>query len=454
MFDTLSQRFTKIIKTLKGEFKLTEANTQEMLREIRMALLEADVALPVVKTFIANLKEKVLGKEVAHNLSPEHFLVGLVEEELLAIMADPNSALNLNHKPPVVMLMCGLQGSGKTTTTGKLAKLLKQVHKKKVLVVSCDVYRPAAIEQLAQIAKQVEVEYFASNAQQNPLDIAKQALDYAKLHYIDVLLVDTAGRLAIDQAMMEELKIIHNYLAPQETLFVVDAMQGQDALNTAKAFHATVELSGIVLTKVDGDSRGGAALSVKHITGKPIKFMGISEKMDGIQAFDAKRVAQRMLGMGDILALVEQAKQAFNEKDAQKMAEKMTSGKFDLNDFLMHIQQMKKMGGLGNLLDKLPNELAKKASNQDIDKAEQQMRRLQGMIHSMTPKERLNPNLLKATRKRRIAAGAGVQVQDVNRLLNQFEQMQQMMKQLQGNGMMKIMKAMGGMKAIKGKLGF
>jgi signal recognition particle subunit SRP54 len=454
MFENLSQRLGKIVKTLKGETRLTEKNTTDMLREIRMALLEADVALPVVKELTKNIQEKALGKEVLDSLSPGQVLVSIVEKELTALMQsqDNENAINLATQPPAIILMAGLQGSGKTTTTGKLAKYLQEQLKKKVMLVSADVYRPAAIHQLEILSKQINSKYFAANPEAKPLDIAKDALAYAKQQYVDVLIVDTAGRLGIDQAMMDELKSLQNYLQPIETLFVVDAMQGQDALNTAKAFNQSVELTGIVLTKTDGDSRGGAALSVKHIIQKPIKFIGTSEKIDGLQVFDAKRVAQRILGMGDILALVEQAQQNFDAEKAEKMVKKLKDGEgFDLNDFLDHLQQMDKMGGLGNLIDKLPTEMAKHATTDKLSKMETQTKRMRGIIHSMTPKERAQPNLLKATRKKRIAIGAGVHVQEVNRLLKQFEEMQGMLKQLKGGGMMKMMRAMGGLKQLKDK---
>lgn len=455
MFENLSQRLSKVIKTLKGETRLTEKNTQDMLREIRMALLEADVALPVVKTLTKNIQEKSIGQDVLDSLSPGQVLVGIVEKELIALMQSDEigaNQLNLACQPPAIILMAGLQGSGKTTTAGKLAKYIQENLKKKVVLVSADVYRPAAIHQLEILAKQVGALYFPSDVTQKPLDIVEKAKQYAKQQYADILIVDTAGRLGIDQAMMDELKALQNHLQPIETLFVVDAMQGQDALNTAQAFNQAVNLTGIILTKTDGDSRGGAALSVKHIIQKPIKFLGTSEKIDGLQAFDATRIAQRILGMGDILALIEQAQQSFDSDKAQEMAKKIKSGEgFDLNDFLEHLQQMDKMGGLGNLMDKMPSEISKHATGDKLDKMEKQTKRMRGMIHSMTPKERAKPELLKATRKKRIADGAGVHVQEVNRMLKQFEEMQGMLKKLKGNGMMKMMKAMGGLKQLKDK---
>jgi signal recognition particle subunit SRP54 len=412
-----------------------------------MALLEADVALPVVRDFVARVKEKALGQEVAGSLNPGQALVGIVHKELAATMGDGISDINLAVQPPAVILMAGLQGAGKTTTTAKLAKHLIERRKKKVLTVSADVYRPAAIEQLKTVTKQAGAEWFPSAPDQKPRDIALAALDYAKKHYCDVLLVDTAGRLAIDEALMAEIKDLHATLHPIETLFVVDAMQGQDAVNTARAFKEALPLTGIVLTKLDGDSRGGAALSVRSITGAPIKFAGVSEKIDGLEVFDADRHAGRVLGMGDIVALVEEVQKGVDIQAAQKLAEKVKSGTaFDLNDFLSQISQMKKMGGLSGLLDKLPTELAAKAGQADMGKAEKDVRRMEGIIHSMTLVERAKPELIKASRKRRIAAGAGVQVQDVNRMLNQFEQMRDVMKKMKGGGLMKMMKRMGGLK--------
>jgi signal recognition particle subunit SRP54 len=418
---------------------------------VRIALLEADVALPVVKQFIDGVRAKALGHEVVGSLTPGQALIGVVHRELTALMGEANVGLDLAVAPPATILMAGLQGSGKTTTVGKLARLLKE-DKKKVLVLSCDVYRPAAIEQLKTVTKQAGAEWFPSTATDKPVDIANAALDYARKHYFDVLLVDTAGRLAIDEALMKEIAELHAALNPVETLFVVDAMQGQDAINTAKAFKDALPLTGIVLTKTDGDSRGGAALSVRQITGAPIKFAGVSEKIDGLEVFDAQRHAGRVLGMGDIVALVEEVQKGVDVVAAQKLADKLKSGdSFDLNDFLSQISQMKKMGGLAGLMDKLPTQMTGKAANlgqADMDRAERDVRRMEGIINSMTPLERRKPELLKATRKRRIATGAGVQVQEVNRLLNQFEQMQGMMKKMKGGGLMKMMKRMGGMKGM------
>ncbi|MGV8824413.1 signal recognition particle protein [Methylibium petroleiphilum] len=449
MASALSERLSRLVKTMRGQARITENNVQDMLREVRMALLEADVALPVVRDFIARVKEKALGQEVVGSLSPGQALVGVVHKELAATMGAGGVAeLNLATQPPAVILMAGLQGAGKTTTTAKLARHLIG-RKKKVLTVSGDVYRPAAIEQLKTVTQQAGAEWFPSQASDQPVDIALAAVDYAKKHYFDVLLVDTAGRLAIDEAMMAEIRALHAALNPIETLFVVDAMQGQDAINVAKAFKEALPLTGIVLTKLDGDSRGGAALSVRQVTGAPIKFAGVSEKIDGLELFDAERHAGRVLGMGDILALVEQVQQGVDLQAAQKLADKVKSGSgFDLEDFLSQISQMKNMGGLSGLIDKLPAQMTGGKTPQlgaaDMDRAERDVRRMEGIIRSMTPLERRKPELLKASRKRRIAAGAGVQVQEVNRLLNQFEQMQGMMKKMKGGGMMKMMKRMGG----------
>ena len=436
---------------MRGQARITDSNVADMLREVRMALLEADVALPVVRDFIARVKEKALGTEVVGSLNPGQALVGVVHKELAATMGAGIADINLATQPPAVILMAGLQGAGKTTTTAKLAKYLIEKRKKKVLTVSADVYRPAAIEQLKTVTRQAGAEWFPSTPDQKPHDIALAAIDHARRHYFDVLLVDTAGRLAIDEALMAEIRDLHATLKPIETLFVVDAMQGQDAINTAKAFKEALPLTGIVLTKLDGDSRGGAALSVRSITGAPIKFAGVSEKIDGLEVFDAERHAGRVLGMGDILALVEQVQAGVDMGAAQALAAKVKSGDaFDLDDFLMQLSQMKKMGGLSGLMDKLPSAMTAKAGNVDMDKAERDVRRMEGIIRSMTPQERRKPELLKASRKRRVATGAGVQVQEVNRLLNQFEQMQGMMKKMKGGGLMKMMKRMGGMKGMMG----
>jgi len=454
MASSLTDKLSRLVKEMRGQARITESNVAVMLREVRMALLEADVALPVVRDFIARVKEKALGQEVLGSLSPGQALVGIVNRELAATMGEGVSDINLAAQPPAVILMAGLQGSGKTTSTAKLAKYLIEKRKKKVLTVSGDVYRPAAIEQLKTVTQQAGAEWFPSTADQKPLDIGRAALDYARRHYFDVLLVDTAGRLAIDEVLMREIKDLHAALNPVETLFVVDAMQGQDAINTAKAFSAALPLTGIILTKTDGDSRGGAALSVRQVTGAPIKFSGTSEKIDGLEVFDAQRHAGRILGMGDILALVEQVSAGVDMQAAQQLAAKVKSGAgFDLNDFLAQIQQMKQMGGLSSLMDKLPAAMAAKAGQVDMDRAEKDIARKQGIIHSMTPLERRKPELIKATRKRRIAQGAGVHVQEVNRMLKEFEQMQEMMKKMKGGGMMKMMKRMAGMKGMKGMPG-
>jgi signal recognition particle subunit SRP54 len=449
MASALTDRLSRLVKTMRGQARITEDNVQDMLREVRMALLEADVALPVVRDFVARVKEKALGQEVMGSLSPGQALVGIVHKELAATMGEGVSDINLAAQPPAVILMAGLQGAGKTTTTAKLAKHLIEKRKKKVLTVSGDVYRPAAIEQLKTVTAQAGAEWFPSTPDQKPVDIARAAIDFARRQYFDVLLVDTAGRLAIDEAMMAEIKQLHATLNPVETLFVVDAMQGQDAVNTAKAFKEALPLTGIVLTKLDGDARGGAALSVRQVTGAPIKFAGVSEKIDGLEVFDAERHAGRILGMGDILALVEQVQAGVDMDAAQKFANKMKSGAgFDLNDFLAQLQQMKSMGGLSELMDKMPAQVQAKAGQVDMNKAEKDIRRKEGIICSMTALERRKPELIKATRKRRIAAGAGVHVQEVNRLLNEFEQMQQMMKKMKGGGLMKMMKKMGGGKGM------
>lgn len=460
MASTLTERLSRAVKTMRGQARITDSNVQDMLRDVRMALLEADVALPVVRDFIARVKDKALGADVVGSLSPGQALVGIVNRELAATMGEidpstgalkPSSDINLAAQPPAVILMAGLQGAGKTTTTAKLAKHLIDKRRKKVLTVSADVYRPAAIEQLKTVSQQAGAEWFASQPSDKPVDIARAALDHARRHHFDVLLVDTAGRLAIDEALMKEIADLHSALAPVETLFVVDAMQGQDAVNTARAFKDALPLTGVVLTKMDGDSRGGAALSVRQITGAPIKFAGISEKIDGLEVFDAERHAGRVLGMGDIVALVEEVTKGVDVAAAQKLAEKVKSGDaFDLNDFLAQITQMKKMGGLAGLIDKLPQQMSAKAGAADMDRAERDVRRMEGIICSMTPLERRKPDIIKATRKRRIAAGAGVQVQEVNRMLNQFEQMRDMMKKMKGGGFMKMMKRMGGMKGLGG----
>ena len=444
MLDNLTSRLARIVKTIRGEARLTEANVQDALREVRIALLEADVALPVVKHFIDAVRAKALGQEVVGSLTPGQALVGVVHRELAQLMGAANAALDLAVAPPAVILMAGLQGSGKTTTVGKLALFLKG-QKRKVLVVSCDVYRPAAIEQLRTVASQAGAEFFASHADEKPLDIARGAIEYARTHYFDVVIVDTAGRLAIDEPMMQEIAALHAALRPAETLFVVDAMQGQDAVNVARAFSERLPLTGVVLTKLDGDSRGGAALSVRHVTGKPIKFVGTGEKLAGLEPFHPERMASRILGMGDILSLVEEAHKQVDVEQAQKLADKVRKGKgFDLEDFKQQLQQMNKMGGIASLMDKLPAQLAGQINPAQLQDTKQ-FARIEGIINSMTRRERAEPDLIKASRKRRIAAGAGVPVQEVNRLLKQFEQMQQMMKMMKGGNLQRMMRNMKGM---------
>lgn len=454
MLDNLTTRLARVMKTLKGEARLTESNIADALREVRMALLEADVALPVVKDFIASVKDKAVGQEVIGSLNPGQALIGVVHGELTRLMGDAHEGIDFNTQPPAIVLMAGLQGAGKTTTVGKLGKFLKENHKKKVLVVSCDVYRPAAIEQLKSVASQAGVDFFPSNTGEKPETIAAAAIDWAKRHYHDVLLIDTAGRLAIDEAMMDEIKRLHAATRPIETLFVVDAMLGQDAVNTAKAFNEALPLTGIVLTKLDGDARGGAALSVRHITGKPIKFAGVGEKLSGLEAFHPERMASRILGMGDVLSLIEEARKGIDEEKALAFAKKLKSGKsFDLNDFKAQIGQMRAMGGLSSLMDKLPAQFAQAAGQLPAGAENKMIGRVEGIINSMTPAERAKPELIKASRKRRIATGAGVPVQEVNRLLNQFEQTQKMMKQFSKGGMGKLMRGMKGMLPGMGGMG-
>ena len=444
MLDNLTQRLSGVIKNLRGQARLTESNIQDALREVRLALLEADVALPVVKEFTTQVKQAALGQEVVGNLNPGQALIGVVHRELTKLMGEANVGINLTTVPPAVILMAGLQGAGKTTTSGKLAKLLREQTKKKVLMVSCDVYRPAAIEQLRTLAQQLEIDFFTSDISQKPVDIALAAHDYARKHHHDILIVDTAGRLAVDAAMMDEIRQLHAALKPIETLFVVDAMTGQDAVNTAKAFGEALPLTGVILTKLDGDARGGAALSVRHITGKPIKFVGVSEKMTGLEAFHPERMASRVLGMGDVLSLIEEAHRGVDQAAAQKLEQKLKKGEgFDLNDFKMQIVQMRKMGGVSAMMDKLPAQLGQAAAGSKVD--DKAINRLEGIINSMTAAERTKPEIIKASRKRRIAAGAGVQVMHVNQMLNQFEQTQKMMKMFSKGGMAKMMRGMKGM---------
>jgi signal recognition particle subunit SRP54 len=455
MLESLTEKLSRVVKQMRGQARLTEANTQEMLREVRVALLEADVALPVVRDLIARIKDKALGEEVVGSLSPGQALVGVVQHELTQLMGGDLPAqereLNLAAQPPAVILLAGLQGAGKTTTAAKLAKWLHDERKKKVLTVSTDVYRPAAIEQLKSVSAQAGAAFFPSLATDKPIDIATRALEHARRQFFDVLIVDTAGRLAIDEAMMQEVAALYTTLHPIESLFVVDAMLGQDAVSTAKAFSERLPLTGVILTKLDGDARGGAALSVRQVTGKPIKFVGVAEKISGFERFDPERMAGRVLGMGDIVALVEDVKKSIDVQAAEKFAKRMQSGeRFDLNDFREQIGQMRKMGGLSGLVDKLPAQFAQAAGQVSDKDAERQIRRVEGIINSMTPQERAKPDLIKASRKRRIAAGAGVPVQEVNRMLNQFEQMQAMMKQMKKGGLAKMMRAMGGLKGLGG----
>ena len=447
MLDNLTSRFSNVFKNIRGQSKLTEDNIKEALREVRLALLEADVALPIVKDFVNNVKEKALGREITDSLTPDQAFIGVVNEALVDLMGKENSSLNLAAAPPAVVLMAGLQGAGKTTTVRKLSRLLKNEQKKKILVVSADVYRPAAIEQLKLLAEQVGVDFFPSDAGQQPVDIARAAVDYAKKHFYDVLMVDTAGRLAIDEAMMNEIKALHAAVNPVETLFVVDAMLGQDAVNTAQAFNEALPLTGVILTKMDGDSRGGAALSVRQTTGKPIKFIGIGEKVNGLEPFHPDRIASRILGMGDVLTLIEDVQKGIDEEVAAKMAKKLHKGKgFDLNDFKEQIQQMRNMGGLENIMSKMPGEIGQLSKQIPEGTAEKAMGHVEAIINSMTAKERANPALLKASRKRRIAAGSGTTIQEVNKMLKQFEQSQQMMKMFSGKGMGKLMNMAKGMK--------
>jgi signal recognition particle subunit SRP54 len=455
MLEQLTDRLGRIAKQIRGQARLTESNTQDMLREVRLALLEADVALPVVRDFIERVRSSALGQEVVGSLTPGQALIGVVHKELARLMgvgvAPAQRELSLAVAPPAVILMAGLQGAGKTTTCAKLAHWLIQERKKKVLTVSTDVYRPAAIEQLKTVTAAADAQFFETPAGADPIDIARQALAYAKSHYADVLLVDSAGRTSVDQAMMDEIQRLHEAICPVETLLVVDAMLGQDAVNTASAFSARLPLTGIVLTKLDGDARGGAALSVGQVTGKPIKFAGVSEKISGLERFDPERMAGRVLGMGDIVSLVEDVQKAIDVDAAERLTRRMRSGaRFDLNDFREQVVQMRRMGGMGKLLDKLPAHMARAAGQVDAQGADRQVLRLEGIVNSMTPKERARPELIKASRKRRIAGGAGVAVQDVNRLLNQFEQMQTMMRQMQKGGLGKMMRALGAMRGMPG----
>lgn len=453
MFENLSDRLTRTLKNISGRGRLTEDNIKETLREVRMALLEADVALPVVRDFVNQVKERSVGLEVSKSLTPGQEFLKIVRKALEEAMGDANEELTLNTQPPAVVLMAGLQGAGKTTSVGKLAKFLKERKKKKVMVVSADVYRPAAIKQLETLANDVQVTFHPSDISQKPIDIVNSAIAAAKLGFYDVLLVDTAGRLHVDSDMMDEIKALHAAVKPIETLFVVDAMTGQDAANTAKAFNDALPLTGVILTKADGDARGGAALSIRHITGKPIKFIGMGEKTDALEPFHPDRIASRILGMGDVLSLIEQIEQKVDKEQAAKVAAKVMKGQgFSLEDFRDQLVQMRNMGGMMSMLDKLPGmkNLPQGAMDQMGDK---QFKKMEAIINSMTPKERKFPDLIKGSRKKRIAAGSGTQVQDVNQLLKQFTQMQKMMKQMSGKGgLMKMMRAMGG-KMPPGMLG-
>jgi signal recognition particle subunit SRP54 len=445
MFENLSDRLTRTLKNISGRGRLTEDNIKETLREVRMALLEADVALPVVRDFVNQVKERSVGLEVSKSLTPGQEFLKIVRKALEEAMGEANEELTLNTQPPAVVLMAGLQGAGKTTSVGKLAKFLKERKKKKVMVVSADVYRPAAIKQLETLANDVQVTFHPSDISQKPIDIVNSAIAAAKLGFYDILLVDTAGRLHVDSEMMDEIKALHAAIKPIETLFVVDAMTGQDAANTAKAFNDALPLTGVILTKADGDARGGAALSIRHITGKPIKFIGMGEKTDALEPFHPDRIASRILGMGDVMSLIEQIEQKVDKEQAAKVAAKMMKGQgFSLEDFRDQLVQMRNMGGMMSMLDKLPGmkNLPQGAMDQMGDK---QFKKMEAIINSMTLKERQFPDLIKGSRKKRIAAGSGTQVQDVNQLLKQFTQMQKMMKQMSGKGgMMKMMRAMGG----------
>ncbi|SFK32258.1 signal recognition particle protein [Methylophaga sulfidovorans] len=455
MFDSLSDRLGSTLKKIRGQGRITEDNVKETLREVRMALLEADVALPVVREFIDNVKERAMGQDVLRSLTPGQVLVKIVNDELVAVMGDDSSALNLSTQPPAVILMAGLQGAGKTTSVAKLARWLKERERKSVMVASTDIYRPAAIDQLETLAKEVDARFFPSQSSQNPVDIARNAIEQAKRDYVDVVIIDTAGRLHIDDDMMDEIKQIHAAINPIETLFTVDSMTGQDAANTAKAFNEALPLTGIILTKTDGDARGGAALSIRHITGKPIKFMGVGEKTAALEPFHPDRVVSRILGMGDVLSLVEEAQRKMDVGSAEKLANKLKKGKgFDLEDFQEQLRQMGKMGGIGSLMEKMPGmgNIPAAAKQQVNDK---EIAKLEAIINSMTKKERQKPEIIKGSRKKRIAAGSGTQIQDVNRLLKQFSQMQKMMKKMGSKGgMAKLMRGLGGKFPMGGGLPF
>ncbi len=449
MFENLTQRLERTLRALRGQGRLTEDNIKDTLREVRMALLEADVALPVVRDLIEQIRNKAVGQEVTHSLTPGQALIKVVHEELVTIMGQANEDLNLAVRPPAVVLMAGLQGSGKTTTAAKLARFLKERKHKSVLVTSCDIYRPAAIDQLKTLAGEVGAVFFPSTPQEDPVDIARNAIAQARRQHLDVVIVDTAGRFHIDEAMMGEIRRIHSAIEPVETLFVVDSMTGQDAANSARAFHQALPLTGVVLTKTDGDARGGAALSIRHITGKPIKFLGVGEKTDALEPFHPDRVASRILGMGDMLSLIEDLTRKVDREKAEQLAGKLKKGKgFDLEDFRGQLGEMRRMGGVAGLMDKLPGmgRVPDEVKSQANDK---ELIRMEAIICSMTPKERRFPDLIKGSRKRRIAAGSGTQVQDVNRMLKQFDQLQRMMKQMNKRGGL-----MNLLRGAKGRLPF
>ena len=445
MFESLSDRLSLSLKKISGKASLSEGNIQETLREVRMALLEADVALPVVKGFVEQVKTRALGTEVSSSLNPGQQFLKIVQAELEAVMGDKNESLDLAAQPPAVVLMAGLQGAGKTTSVAKLSRYLREREKKKVMVVSADVYRPAAIEQLKTLAAEVQAEFFPSNPQQKPIQIVNDAIKAAKKQFVDVLIIDTAGRLHVDGEMMEEIKEVHGVAEPVETLFVIDAMIGQDAVNTAQAFNESLPLTGVILTKVDGDARGGAALSVRQVTGKPIKFLGVGEKTDALEPFHPERIASRILGMGDVLSLIEEVERKVDKKKAEKLAKKVVKGKrFDLEDLRDQLQQMKNMGGMAGMMEKLPG-MGNMAQMAQQNNPNSQFDRMECIINSMTPKERKNPDILNGSRKRRITMGSGTSIQDLNRLLKQHKQMGKMMKKMKGKGMQNMMRGMGGM---------
>ena len=445
MFESLSDRLSLSLKKISGKASLSEKNIQETLREVRMALLEADVALPVVKGFVEQVKTRALGTEVSSSLNPGQQFLKIVQAELEAVMGDKNESLDLAAQPPAVVLMAGLQGAGKTTSVAKLSRYLRERQKKKVMVVSADVYRPAAIEQLKTLAAEVQAEFFPSNPQQKPIQIVNDAIKAAKKQFVDVLIIDTAGRLHVDGEMMEEIKEVHGVAKPVETLFVIDAMIGQDAVNTAQAFNESLPLTGVILTKVDGDARGGAALSVRQVTGKPIKFLGVGEKTDALEPFHPERIASRILGMGDVLSLIEEVERKVDKKKAEKLAKKVVKGKrFDLEDLRDQLQQMKNMGGMAGMMEKLPG-MGNMAQMAQQNNPNSQFDRMECIINSMTPKERKNPDILNGSRKRRITMGSGTSIQDLNRLLKQHKQMGKMMKKMKGKGMQNMMRGMGGM---------